>query len=78
MDLLESKNYNIALKVFDNICNEWGLSELEKLSLLDPKTSNNSSLITMSRVFGIYIEHCICCLRIMNKQMLGYVKITLF
>lgn len=54
MNLLEPKAYDIALKVFDNICGEWKLTEVQKTALKVSMTPNKASLIAMSRVFSIY------------------------
>jgi len=54
MNLLEPKNYKVALKVFDNICEEWKLSEEDKAFLNVSRIPNDTSLIAISRVFSIY------------------------
>ena len=54
MNLLERKNYSVSLKVFDNICEEWELTEAEKTGLNVSVISNIESLITISRIIRIY------------------------
>jgi hypothetical protein len=54
MNLLNSKNYSVSLKLFDNICEEWGLTETEKTGLNVSVIPNEASLIIISRVIGIY------------------------
>jgi predicted protein tyrosine phosphatase len=54
MNLLEPESYNVALRVFDNICGEWLLSESDKEAFDVAKSPAGASLITMSRIFSIY------------------------
>jgi hypothetical protein len=54
MNILELENYDVALKVFDNICVQWQLTSSEKAAFQVTKEPTDSSLIVMSRVFGIY------------------------
>ncbi len=54
MNLLELKNYSVSLKVFDNICEEWSLTEADKAGLNVLMIPNEVSLITMSRIISIY------------------------
>ncbi len=54
MNLLGPKNYNVALRVFDNICGEWLLSKSDKEAFGVAKSPTDSSLIIMSRIFSIY------------------------
>ena len=54
MSLLDPESYARALKVFNIICIEWRLKSAEKASLAVSSMPEYASLITMSRVFGIY------------------------
>ena len=54
MNLLESENYNVVLKVFNNICDEWSLSALEKRAFEVIEVPTAMSLTVISRVFCIY------------------------
>ena len=54
MNLLKAENYDVALKVFDNICVEWSLTALEKDTFEVTEASTAMSLTVMSRVFSIY------------------------